>query len=62
MSPVHLRTLVVPRNQPEERTGLFRTRRSGFGQHGKWQDTQGNHAHTPIQLPIPPKPQTRGLV
>ncbi|MBW0462886.1 hypothetical protein O181_002601 [Austropuccinia psidii MF-1] len=31
MSPVHLRDLEVPMNKPEERTGLFRARRSGFG-------------------------------
>ncbi|MBW0483565.1 hypothetical protein O181_023280 [Austropuccinia psidii MF-1] len=57
MSPVHQRDLSIPRNQPEERKGLLRSRRSGFGQHGEWQDTEGNHSHTPIQQ----RAQTRGL-
>ncbi|MBW0491486.1 hypothetical protein O181_031201 [Austropuccinia psidii MF-1] len=40
---------------------MFRSRRSGLGQHGQWQDTQGNHSHTSIHLPIQQEPQTRGL-
>ncbi|MBW0475280.1 hypothetical protein O181_014995 [Austropuccinia psidii MF-1] len=64
MSPVHLRNLGIPRNQPEDRQCLFRTRRSGAGhleQSGGWQDTQGNHTHSAIHLPIQQKTQTRGL-
>ncbi|MBW0496571.1 hypothetical protein O181_036286 [Austropuccinia psidii MF-1] len=34
MSPVHLRNLGIPRNQPEDREGLFRTRRTGRGHLG----------------------------
>ncbi|MBW0528058.1 hypothetical protein O181_067773 [Austropuccinia psidii MF-1] len=31
MSPVHLRDLGIPRNQPEDREGLYRARRPGRG-------------------------------
>ncbi|MBW0578686.1 hypothetical protein O181_118401 [Austropuccinia psidii MF-1] len=58
MSPVHLR------NQPEDREGLFRTRRSVRGHllhSGQWQDTEGNPTHSAIHLPIQQRPQTRGL-
>ncbi|MBW0537451.1 hypothetical protein O181_077166 [Austropuccinia psidii MF-1] len=58
MSPVHLR------NQPEDREGLSRTRRTGkghLGHSGGWQDTEGNHTHPAIHLPIHKKPQTRIL-
>ncbi|MBW0498362.1 hypothetical protein O181_038077 [Austropuccinia psidii MF-1] len=64
MSPVHLRNLGIPRNQPEDREGLFRARRPGrghFRHSGGWQDTEGNHTHSAIHLPVPQKPQTRGL-
>ncbi|MBW0559901.1 hypothetical protein O181_099616 [Austropuccinia psidii MF-1] len=61
MPPVHLRDLGIPRNQPEEREGLFRSRRSGFGEHDRGQDTQGDHSYTPIHLPIQKRTQTRGL-
>ncbi|MBW0481333.1 hypothetical protein O181_021048 [Austropuccinia psidii MF-1] len=64
MSPVHLRNLGIPRNQPEDRQGLFITRRPGtghLGHRGGWQDTDGNHTHSAIYLPIQQKPQTRGL-
>ncbi|MBW0483756.1 hypothetical protein O181_023471 [Austropuccinia psidii MF-1] len=61
MYPVHLQDLGIPRNQPEEQTGLLRSRRSGFGKHGDWINTEGNHAHTPIYLPIQQTTQTRGL-
>ncbi|MBW0539406.1 hypothetical protein O181_079121 [Austropuccinia psidii MF-1] len=61
MSPVHLRDLGIPRNHPEEGEGLFRSRRSGFGQNGEWKDTQGDHSHTPIHLPIKQRPKTSGL-
>ncbi|MBW0484485.1 hypothetical protein O181_024200 [Austropuccinia psidii MF-1] len=40
---------------------MFISRRSRFGHHGKWKDTKGNCAHTPIHLPIQQRPQTRGL-
>ncbi|MBW0461300.1 hypothetical protein O181_001015 [Austropuccinia psidii MF-1] len=58
MSPVNLR------NQQEYREGLSRTRRPGrahFGHSGGWQDTEGNHTHPAIHLPIQQKSQTRGL-
>ncbi|MBW0514052.1 hypothetical protein O181_053767 [Austropuccinia psidii MF-1] len=64
MSPVHHRNLVIPRNQPEDRQGLFRTRRPGTGylvNSGKWQDTEENHTHSAIHLLIQQKPQTTGL-
>ncbi|MBW0460987.1 hypothetical protein O181_000702 [Austropuccinia psidii MF-1] len=64
MSPVHLRKLGISRTQPEDREGLFRTRRPGrghLGHSGGWQDTEGNHTHSSIHLPIKQKPQKRGL-
>ncbi|MBW0480589.1 hypothetical protein O181_020304 [Austropuccinia psidii MF-1] len=64
MSPVHLRNLGIPRNQPEDREGLFRTRRperGDLGNSGGWQDSEGNHTQSAIHLPIQQKPQTRGL-
>ncbi|MBW0502384.1 hypothetical protein O181_042099 [Austropuccinia psidii MF-1] len=64
MSPVHLRNLGFPRNKPEDRQGLFRTRRTGYGHlghHSGWQDTEGNHTHSSIDLPTKQKPQSRGL-
>ncbi|MBW0519022.1 hypothetical protein O181_058737 [Austropuccinia psidii MF-1] len=64
MSPVDLRNLGIPRNQTEDRESLFRTRRPGrghLGHSGGWQDTEGNHTHSAIHLPIQQKPQTRGL-
>ncbi|MBW0483905.1 hypothetical protein O181_023620 [Austropuccinia psidii MF-1] len=64
MSPVHLRNFEIPRNQPEDREGLFRTRRPGGGHlahSGGWQDIEVNHAHSAIHFPIQQKPQTRGL-
>ncbi|MBW0481161.1 hypothetical protein O181_020876 [Austropuccinia psidii MF-1] len=48
-------------NKPEERTGLFRFRRSGFGKHGEWKDAEVNSSHTPVHLPIKQRPQTRVL-
>ncbi|MBW0462489.1 hypothetical protein O181_002204 [Austropuccinia psidii MF-1] len=62
MSPVHLRDLGISRNQPEKREELFKFRRSGFLQNGKWQETQEDHAHTTIPLLIQQRPQARGLV
>ncbi|MBW0505480.1 hypothetical protein O181_045195 [Austropuccinia psidii MF-1] len=62
MSPVHLRNVGIPRNQPEDRQGLFRTRRLGhLGHSGGWQETEGNHNHSAIHLPAQQKHQTRGL-
>ncbi|MBW0462122.1 hypothetical protein O181_001837 [Austropuccinia psidii MF-1] len=64
MSPVHLRNLGIPRNQPEEREGLYRTKKpriGHLGHSGGWQDTEGNHTHSSINLPIQQEPQTRGL-
>ncbi|MBW0503171.1 hypothetical protein O181_042886 [Austropuccinia psidii MF-1] len=58
MSPVHLR------NQPEDREGFSRTRRSvgeHLGHSGGWQDIEGNHTHSAIDLPIKQNPQTRGM-
>ncbi|MBW0526582.1 hypothetical protein O181_066297 [Austropuccinia psidii MF-1] len=58
MSPVHLS------NQPEDREGLSRSiipGRGRLGQIGGWKDTEGNHTHFAIHLPIQQKPQTRGL-
>ncbi|MBW0569056.1 hypothetical protein O181_108771 [Austropuccinia psidii MF-1] len=64
MSPACLRDLGFQRNQPEEREGLSRTRRPGrghLGHRGGWQNTEGNHTHTAIHIPIQQEPQTRGL-
>ncbi|MBW0475266.1 hypothetical protein O181_014981 [Austropuccinia psidii MF-1] len=64
MSPVHLRNLGVPRNQPQDREGLSRTRRPGrghLGHSGGWQDIEGDHTHSAIHFPIQQKPQTRGM-
>ncbi|MBW0583562.1 hypothetical protein O181_123277 [Austropuccinia psidii MF-1] len=43
MSPVHLSNLEIPRNQAEDRQGLFRTRipvTGHLGHSGGWQDTE----------------------
>ncbi|MBW0469510.1 hypothetical protein O181_009225 [Austropuccinia psidii MF-1] len=64
MTPVHLRNLQSPRNQPEDRDGLFRTRRPGrrhLGHSGGWQYTEGNHIHSAIHFSIQQKPQNRVL-
>ncbi|MBW0534759.1 hypothetical protein O181_074474 [Austropuccinia psidii MF-1] len=64
MSPVHLRNLGIPMNQPEDREGLSRTRRPGgghLGHSGGWQETEGNHTNSQMNFPIQQKPQTRGL-
>ncbi|MBW0472986.1 hypothetical protein O181_012701 [Austropuccinia psidii MF-1] len=64
MSPVHLRNLGIPQNQPEDRQGLLKTRRPGSGylaHHSEWNNTEGNHTQSSIHLPIEQKPQTRGL-
>ncbi|MBW0568944.1 hypothetical protein O181_108659 [Austropuccinia psidii MF-1] len=63
MSLVHLRNIGIQRNKTEDRQGLFRARRPGTGYLGQscgWQDTEGNHTHSAINLPIQQKPQTRG--
>ncbi|MBW0468909.1 hypothetical protein O181_008624 [Austropuccinia psidii MF-1] len=51
----------MQRNQPEERTGLFRSRRSGFGQNGELQDTERDYFQTPIHHSIQQRPQDTGL-
>ncbi|MBW0482821.1 hypothetical protein O181_022536 [Austropuccinia psidii MF-1] len=64
MSPAYLRDLGFQRNQPEDREGLSRTRRPGRGHVGHsrgWKNTEGNHTHTAIHIPIQQEPQTRGL-
>ncbi|MBW0556627.1 hypothetical protein O181_096342 [Austropuccinia psidii MF-1] len=64
MSPVHLRNLGIPRNQPEDRKGFSRARRPGGGHlvhSGGWKDIEGNHTHSDIHFPIQQKPQNRGL-
>ncbi|MBW0486694.1 hypothetical protein O181_026409 [Austropuccinia psidii MF-1] len=64
MSPVHLRNLGVPRNQPQDREGLSRTRRPGrghLGHSGGWKDIEGNHTPSSIHFQIQQNPQTRGL-
>ncbi|MBW0476767.1 hypothetical protein O181_016482 [Austropuccinia psidii MF-1] len=64
MSPVYLRSLGIPRNQPEDREGLFITRRPGRGHLGhssECQDTEGNHINSAINSQIKQNPQTRGL-
>ncbi|MBW0461650.1 hypothetical protein O181_001365 [Austropuccinia psidii MF-1] len=48
----------------EDREGFSRTRRPGrghLGHSGGWQDTEGNHTHSTIHLPIKQKSQSRGL-
>ncbi|MBW0536568.1 hypothetical protein O181_076283 [Austropuccinia psidii MF-1] len=64
MSHVHLRNLGFQRKQPEDREGLFRTRRPGSGHlanSGGWQVSEGNHTHSAINFPIQQEPQRRGL-
>ncbi|MBW0545031.1 hypothetical protein O181_084746 [Austropuccinia psidii MF-1] len=64
MSPVHLRNLCFQSIHPDDRESLLRTRRpegGHLGHSGGWQDTEGNHTHSPIHIPIQQKPQTRGL-
>ncbi|MBW0487570.1 hypothetical protein O181_027285 [Austropuccinia psidii MF-1] len=51
----------MPRNQPEDREGLSRTRRPGrghLGHSGGWHGTEGNNTHSSIHLPIKQKLQT----
>ncbi|MBW0480854.1 hypothetical protein O181_020569 [Austropuccinia psidii MF-1] len=64
MSPVHLRNLGIPRNQPEDREGVSRTRIPGgghLGHSGGWKDIVGNHIHSAIHFSIQQRPQTRAL-
>ncbi|MBW0480396.1 hypothetical protein O181_020111 [Austropuccinia psidii MF-1] len=64
MSPVHLRNLGIPRNQPEDREGSSTTRRPGgghLGHSGGLEEIEGNHTHSAIHFLIQQKPQTRGL-
>ncbi|MBW0528095.1 hypothetical protein O181_067810 [Austropuccinia psidii MF-1] len=58
MSPVHLR------NQLEDRQSWSRARKPGRGRlenSAGWKDTEGNHTHSSINLPIQQKHQTREL-
>ncbi|MBW0484332.1 hypothetical protein O181_024047 [Austropuccinia psidii MF-1] len=64
MSPVNLRNLGIPWDQPVYREGFSRTRRPGRGHLGNssgWQETEGNHTPSAIHLPIQQRPETRGL-
>ncbi|MBW0504712.1 hypothetical protein O181_044427 [Austropuccinia psidii MF-1] len=64
MSLVHLRSLGIQSNPPEDREGLSIARRPRGGHlvhSGGWQDTEGNHTHCAIHFPIQQEPQTRGL-
>ncbi|MBW0563517.1 hypothetical protein O181_103232 [Austropuccinia psidii MF-1] len=64
MSPVYLRNLGIPNNQPEDRQRLLRTRRPGtghFGNNSAWQDTEGNFTHSANHLSVQQKPQKRAL-
>ncbi|MBW0465964.1 hypothetical protein O181_005679 [Austropuccinia psidii MF-1] len=64
MSPAHLRSLSIPRNQPEDQEGLSRARRpreGHLGNSGGWKDIVVNHTHSSIHIQIQKKPQTRGL-
>ncbi|MBW0569842.1 hypothetical protein O181_109557 [Austropuccinia psidii MF-1] len=61
MSPVHLRNLGILKNHPEDRQGIFKTRKTGSGHHSGWKDTMGNHTPNSIHLPIKQRPQTKGL-
>ncbi|MBW0471467.1 hypothetical protein O181_011182 [Austropuccinia psidii MF-1] len=64
MSPVQLRNLGIPRNQPEDRERFSRTRRPGGAYLGiscGWQNIEGNNTHSAIYFPIQQKPETRGL-
>ncbi|MBW0536306.1 hypothetical protein O181_076021 [Austropuccinia psidii MF-1] len=64
MSPVHLIDLGFERNQPEDREGLSRTRRTGrghLGHSGGWQDIEENHNPSAIHIPMQQEPQTRVL-
>ncbi|MBW0481903.1 hypothetical protein O181_021618 [Austropuccinia psidii MF-1] len=61
MVPVHFRNLGMPRNNPEYRQGMFRTRISQSGHQHEWQDTEGSHTHTAIHIETQKEPKTRGL-
>ncbi|MBW0482000.1 hypothetical protein O181_021715 [Austropuccinia psidii MF-1] len=64
MSSLHLRNLGIPRNQPDDREGLSRTRRPEGGHlvnSSGWKNIEGNHTHSAIHFPIQQKPQARGL-
>ncbi|MBW0535605.1 hypothetical protein O181_075320 [Austropuccinia psidii MF-1] len=51
MSPVCLRNLGIPSNQPEDRQGMFRARRPGTGHlrhSSESKDTEGNNTILPF--------------
>ncbi|MBW0523279.1 hypothetical protein O181_062994 [Austropuccinia psidii MF-1] len=61
MCLVHLRSLGIQRNKPEDSKGLFITRGSGtrlIGHNSGWQDTEGNNTHSAINLLLQQKPKT----
>ncbi|MBW0587820.1 hypothetical protein O181_127535 [Austropuccinia psidii MF-1] len=62
--PQSSKSLVIPRNGPEDREGSSRTRRPAgghLGHSGGWQDIDENHNHSAINFQIQQKPQNRGL-
>ncbi|MBW0590585.1 hypothetical protein O181_130300 [Austropuccinia psidii MF-1] len=61
MSPAHLRSLGIPRNQPEDRQELSRNRRPGSGHCIVGKDIEGSHTHTVTHLPIQQGPQIKGI-
>ncbi|MBW0573211.1 hypothetical protein O181_112926 [Austropuccinia psidii MF-1] len=64
MSPVNLKNLGFQKNQPKDREGLSRARTPGRGHLGPssgWKDTEGNHTHPAIPVPIQQEPQPGGL-
>ncbi|MBW0592277.1 hypothetical protein O181_131992 [Austropuccinia psidii MF-1] len=61
MSPVHLRSPRVPRNQKEDSSEVLIATQSGFGNHSGWKHTQGNSTQSAIHLPVEQTPQKRGL-
>ncbi|MBW0551599.1 hypothetical protein O181_091314 [Austropuccinia psidii MF-1] len=50
-----------PWNSKKPARGQRRPGRGHLGHSGGWQDTEGNHTHSAIHLPIQQKPQMRGL-
>ncbi|MBW0528776.1 hypothetical protein O181_068491 [Austropuccinia psidii MF-1] len=64
MSPVHLKSLGIPRNQPEDKEGMSKTRRPGrghLGNSGGWKDIEGNYTHSAIDFSIKQKAKARVL-
>ncbi|MBW0503872.1 hypothetical protein O181_043587 [Austropuccinia psidii MF-1] len=64
MSPVCLRDLGFPKNQPEDREGFSRTRipgRGHLGHNSGWKNNEGDNIDLAIHTPFQQEPQTRGL-